>query len=367
MTQCENMGAGSIHYAKTLPRVNFILPGRNASGGVRVTARMAMLLRTRGVDCRVLYRQSTRPRWYRRILDKSSQSVDWLAELGEHAIAYMNLSKDFDLSNEIVIAVGSHTVAEVRRLESPAFKLKYCHGFSEHLETLNEDAWSCSMPAIAVSETLLSKLNEMGTKNILGVVPNGIELEDYGVDVDFASPARNAVGTVYNANPKKDPRSIIQVCDLLKRELGFRVVAFGAQRKPSTLSCDQYVRCASPRQARSIYNECRVWFVASRSEGFCLPIVEAMACGAAIVSTDHDTVRGLIGPGINGDLVPVGDAGALANAIVRLHRDHRRACQYSRAGRETAEHFSWQRAVDQMINVLQLAGPSFAKPIGENN
>ena len=64
-----------------------------------------------------------------------------------------------------------------------------------------------------------------------------------------------------------------------------------------------------------------VFALASRYEGFGNVLIEAMACGAPVVATDTDGARDIVQRGENGLLVPVGDACAMADAIVALVRD----------------------------------------------
>jgi glycosyltransferase involved in cell wall biosynthesis len=56
----------------------------------------------------------------------------------------------------------------------------------------------------------------------------------------------------------------------------------------------------------------------SRSEPFGLSIVEAMAAAVPVIATASEGAREIIDDGETGRLVPVGDAAALANAIVEL-------------------------------------------------
>ena len=61
----------------------------------------------------------------------------------------------------------------------------------------------------------------------------------------------------------------------------------------------------------------------SSNEGMCVAVLEAMACGAAVVATRIRSFEFMIEHGTSGLLVPVGDPHALAAAIDRAwqHRD----------------------------------------------
>ncbi len=73
----------------------------------------------------------------------------------------------------------------------------------------------------------------------------------------------------------------------------------------------------------------------TKGEGLNGAIREAMACGRAVVATDVGGNRELVRNGENGLLVPPGDAGALARAIVELLCNPERAQELGRAARQT--------------------------------
>ena len=79
----------------------------------------------------------------------------------------------------------------------------------------------------------------------------------------------------------------------------------------------------------------------SRREGLPLSLLEAAACGRAMVATDVPGCRVIVIPGETGLLVPVDDASALADAIVRmLHETELRAQFAAAARRLVVERFS---------------------------
>ena len=59
----------------------------------------------------------------------------------------------------------------------------------------------------------------------------------------------------------------------------------------------------------------------SYTEGLGLATVEAMACGVPVVATDTDGLREAVEPDVSGLLVPVGEPGPLADAVLRLAHD----------------------------------------------
>ncbi len=77
----------------------------------------------------------------------------------------------------------------------------------------------------------------------------------------------------------------------------------------------------SEEEKIALLRACDAYLLPTRYEGFGLPLLEAMACGAPIVSSDIPVVREIVQDGVNGLLVPLGDSKALAAAVLRLLED----------------------------------------------
>ena len=77
----------------------------------------------------------------------------------------------------------------------------------------------------------------------------------------------------------------------------------------------------------------------SKAEGFGLPVLEAMACGAAVL-----TARRLSLPEVGGDAVAYTepDVASIATSLRALIDDEDRRRQLSRSGQERAKEFTWE-------------------------
>jgi glycosyltransferase involved in cell wall biosynthesis len=84
----------------------------------------------------------------------------------------------------------------------------------------------------------------------------------------------------------------------------------------------------------------------SRAEGFGLPVLEAMTAGVPVVSSD-DPALVEVGGGAT-VVTPVGDADALADALVEVVADSQGRSRMSRAGRLRAADFSWPRVASDL-------------------
>jgi glycosyltransferase involved in cell wall biosynthesis len=86
----------------------------------------------------------------------------------------------------------------------------------------------------------------------------------------------------------------------------------------------------------TILNEMDVVICASRNEGTPVALIEAMAAGTPVLSTDVGGVADLVTHGETGWLVPPGDPKAMARAIRLLLEDRTLAVRLAAAGRSAA-------------------------------
>lgn len=94
----------------------------------------------------------------------------------------------------------------------------------------------------------------------------------------------------------------------------------------------------------------------SRSEGIPTVILEAMASGVPVISTDVGAVREILGGGEAGLLVPPEDATALADAILKIATDSELAGRMGREGRRLVEErYRLEACAERHLHAYRLA------------
>jgi glycosyltransferase involved in cell wall biosynthesis len=139
----------------------------------------------------------------------------------------------------------------------------------------------------------------------------------------------------------------------LSRGLKRRLAALGADR---AVRFTGYVPFAD---LPAIYSLCEMFVFPSLYEGFGLPVMEAMACGApAIVGRNAALVE--IAGGAAEVIDPL-DTEMLGDAMVSLATDPERRRHIGQMGLERSRRFSWERAARQTLAVYRAAAGS-ARP-----
>jgi len=111
-----------------------------------------------------------------------------------------------------------------------------------------------------------------------------------------------------------------------------------------------------PRLTRRVlaafYRKAALLLLTSDKEGFGLPIIEALASGAAVLASDIPAFREVGDDAIS--YFPVGDVDACTDAVLRLLKQSNSLPSQARR-KARAGHFTWERHVGTIVNAyLQL-------------
>jgi len=106
-------------------------------------------------------------------------------------------------------------------------------------------------------------------------------------------------------------------------------------------------------ELRAVYSACRVMVYPALYEGAGLPTLEAMACGAPVITTDTPAIAEMVGD--KAHLFSPTDFRALAQHIMELIRNPAVRESMSRAGIDHAAQFTWERAARETFEVYRRA------------
>jgi len=221
---------------------------------------------------------------------------------------------------------------------------------------------------IAVSETTARDLRERFAvpSERLRVIANGVAPRfrplppaDVQRTLDRLAIVRPYVLFVGNCLPHKNVETLVRAWDRLAEPRPHLVLCGrGFDRSPAVREAIAAAR--TPDRVRTIeviagdelvalYNGAEFLASTSLYEGFCLPVVEAFACGTAVLGPDSGAV-----PEVAGDaalLVSPRRVDTIADEMYRLLADRELRKGLVERGRQRAAHFSWVEAARETLSV----------------
>jgi 2-deoxystreptamine N-acetyl-D-glucosaminyltransferase/2-deoxystreptamine glucosyltransferase len=260
----------------------------------------------------------------------------------------------------LVITVHSGVRHNVRITSARTAWLRLAGGLAEHR------ALGAADMVIALTETAAERLVREGIPDgRIRVIPPGYDPGLFALDAPDPVPdlGRPRVGYVGRIAPQKD--------------VGTLISAFGRINEPASLLIvgDGPGRAAAEQQAQAVAGPVRftgfvphvqiaavlrtidVLVLATRYEELPSVLIEGMAAGLPVIASQVGGIPNLIDQGVNGILVPPGDAAALAAAITRVLAEPGTAARLAESARLTAQRYAWPALARQVAAVyLQVTG-----------
>ena len=169
-----------------------------------------------------------------------------------------------------------------------------------------------------------------------------------------------ALGTI---EPRKDLPTLVRAFDFVgDDDPGVRLVVagqdgWGAEAFEVALRGSRHreriVRLGwvSDHDREALLRGASVYAYPSIYEGFGFPPLEAMSADVPVVTTATGSLPEVAGPGA--DLVPVGDADALAASLARVLSDDEHRRDLVARGREVVARHSWDTTAEQFVALLR--------------
>jgi glycosyltransferase involved in cell wall biosynthesis len=188
------------------------------------------------------------------------------------------------------------------------------------------------------------------------LIPPGIDLDTFGERPDVERRA-DVVLALGRSNPLKNLALTVAAWRALPAPRP-ELCLFGIEPELATDPGMRYVESPSDEEVAQLLAQATVLVQTSVHEGFCLPPLESMATGGAVVCTDAHGNRDFCRDGEN-CLMPEPEPAAVSAALARLLGDAELRARLGRAGIATAQDYAWERRIDALEAFLEdVARPS---------
>jgi glycosyltransferase involved in cell wall biosynthesis len=205
---------------------------------------------------------------------------------------------------------------------------------------------------MTISSWNQERLAELGLESEL--IPPGIDLDNYRrlelpkrddvlLAIGRSLPLKNLPLTIEGWN-RTEPRPELWM--------------FGVEPELGPAHGARYFERPSDERVNELFNEATVFVQTSKHEGFCLPLLEAMAAGTPVVSTDAHGNRDFCRDGEN-CLIADPDPESVGRALTRLFESPELRGRLVDAGLRTVGEYAWERRIDQLesfFSGLELLG-----------
>ncbi len=156
---------------------------------------------------------------------------------------------------------------------------------------------------------------------------------------------------VGNIEPRKDIATLAEACRLSSIPLVLTGHSLWGHQPPAeTVEIGHVPLSDLP----ALYGAATLVGYASRYEGFGLPPVEAMACGAPVISTPVPAIAEVVGDGA--ETFQPGDVEGLSETLRQLLEDDSRRTQLAKKGAERVKTLSWTRTARATAAVYRSLG-----------
>ena len=349
-------------------QVTFVLPGYSLSpsGGFKVIYEYASRLQKLGHNTSVIHPFSFEPQTsifhipgqnlWRISRSLTHNSRDFWVSLDPAVRVYFvrDLRPKFVRKGDIVVASAWETAEWVAQYPASKGRKYYLiHDYERYMvaspaiRKRMEQTYLAGMHNIVTSPAGKKMVERCGAK-VNSYIPNGIDFDIYYVSIPIISKNRNGIGFPSRLETIKGTSDAIACLREVRKLNSTRNVfywTFGSFKPPDLPAWIHFYHRPTDHELHKLYNRTRIFITPSHYEGWGLPGAEAMACGAALVSTDHGGVRAYAKDDYNAVLTAPQNVPELVIAVDSLWNDDVRRIRLAETGVQHIQQFTWENAI----------------------
>jgi phosphatidylinositol alpha-mannosyltransferase len=243
-------------------------------------------------------------------------------------------------------------------------------------EPLMQPALEKISARIAVSEYARRTLVEHFGGDAV-VIPNGVDVGFFADAEPRPEWSGGTIGFVGRINePRKGLPTLLEALPrILAARPGVRLLVAGkGDEEEAVKGLPEEVRArieflgmVSDEEKASLLRSVDLYVAPNTGgESFGIILVEAMSASAPVLASDLDAFRQVLDGGAAGELFPVEDADALADAAIRLLGDPDRLAELRLAGRSHVQRFDWATVGADILSVYETVTTGAAATVAED-
>lgn len=316
-------------------RVSFLIHRPSMSGGARVIARYARMLKDNGHEVFLTGLGAPRMSWKTRVKSLFGLAPKWRPSPSHYALEGLDVRlidgrsrlEAVDLPDADVTVATFWLTAEWLPDLPPekgakVYFVQHHEADFPHADRQRAEAtYRGNSRIIAVSSWIVGVLAEKYGRTDAALVLNAVDAAHFAPRADRRKQARPTVGFMGSRNATKRVDVAVRACEILKESFpDLRVRVLAAQPPNGAYVMHPWFDPEyNPSQERlaALYAECDVWLFTSDIEGYGLPLLEALASGTPLVARPAGAAPDLVTPS-NGALVDSDDPAMIAAAAARI-------------------------------------------------
>lgn len=226
---------------------------------------------------------------------------------------------------------------------------------------ISKKRYGAAQRLLTPGSTTKDALMKNGFKNEIEVTPLGVSLRQFK-PIPKSDKAKHReslglptdqpiIGYVGRFGPEKDLPTLLDAHAQITQDTRVHLLLVGGTSQDlSEIPRADNITIVAPTMSPQLYYQAMdIHVLASLTESFPLGILEAMACGVAPVTTPVGAIPTFIEQQQNGFIFPMGNADALAEAILDLLNSPAKHQEIADRARKTVEDgFTWEKAAERI-------------------
>lgn len=277
--------------------------------------------------------------------------------LNKNIKCFSSTQKQLSINNpDIVVATDSSTIGFTNSKFKNSKKLYFIQGYETWNMSKNAlyKTYNMDYKKIVISKWLEKVVSAHSLEAPI-YIRNFINTNEYKVINPIKNRNKYTIGMLYSEYPIKGSKYIIRALRKIKKYIPqLHVIMFGTAKRPKNLpSWFEYVQNASQKDTIRTYNRISIFVSGSLEEGFGLTGLEAMACGAALISNNYSAVHEYADNGTNALLINIKNENEIIDSIVSLIKNDDLRKKIAITGSKESKKYTIDYSYAKLKHVLE--------------